>query len=62
MICGQCLIDEHKTHGGVKYASDVLGVHISELQKILPIMEGVLESGENALLLSQEYKGHCWLH
>ena len=49
MICGQCMLDDHRIHGTVKYASEVLDEHIQEMQEILPDAEGVIVSGQNTL-------------
>ena len=49
VICGQCLIDKHATHGGAKYASEVIGMHLHELKEILPDIEKVLGKGEKCL-------------
>lgn len=50
MICGQCLIDKHSSHGDFKYASDVIGVHLLELKQILPDMEKAIDSGKMCLV------------
>lgn len=50
VICGQCLIDKHSVHGGCKYASEVLGVHVMGLKQILPQMEEAISNGERSLL------------
>ncbi len=49
MICGQCMLDDHRVHGNVKYASEVLEEHVQELQKIIPDADEVIESGEDML-------------
>lgn len=49
LICGQCMIDTHRVHGSVKYASDALVLHVLELKKILPEAQEVLVRGEETI-------------
>lgn len=49
MICGQCLIDKHSSHGNFKYASEVIGVHLLGLKQILPNMEEAIAGGKMCL-------------
>ena len=49
MICGQCMLDDHRIHGTVKYANEVLNSHVQELREILPAAESAIVSGEDML-------------
>lgn len=50
LICGKCMLEEHRIHGNVKYASEVLATHVADLKKIIPDAEDVISSGEKAIL------------
>ena len=50
LICGQCMLDEHRIHGNVKYASEVLALHVAELKLIIPDAEEVITSGKEAIM------------
>jgi len=43
------MIDEHRVHGEVRYASDVVESHASELKNLLPHLERVVKDGNSAL-------------
>ena len=45
LICGQCMISEHRPHGEINYAVDVLPMHIKHLQKHLPVANSVMTQG-----------------
>ena len=49
VICGQCMIDDHRIHGEVRYASDIVESHASELRNLLPHLERVVKDGNSAL-------------
>ena len=49
LICGQCMLDDHRIHGNVKYASDVLGSHVQELCELLPNADEAIVNGEDML-------------
>ena len=49
-ICGQCMLDDHRVHGRVTYASEVLKLHIMELRSLLPTTEDAILLGEESLL------------
>ncbi len=44
------MLDDHRVHGNVKYAAEVLEEHVQELQKIIPDADNVIVSGEDMLL------------
>ena len=48
-ICGQCMLDDHRVHGRVTYASEVLKLRITELRSLLPNMEEVILLSEESL-------------
>ena len=50
MICGQCMLDDHRIHGNVKFANTILKEHVQELQKIIPDADNVIVSGEDMIL------------
>ena len=43
------MLDQHRVHGEVNWASDVLSQHISELQGLIPDAESVIANGEQML-------------
>ncbi len=43
------MLDEHRVHKNVEYASEVLDKHVQELREILPDADEVIDSGENML-------------
>ena len=49
LICGQCMIDSHRIHGEVKYATDILEKHVLNLKEILPDMDKVAMRGQSTL-------------
>ena len=49
VICGQCMIDEHRIHGEVKYASDILDKHVQDLRNMIADVKDVMLSGESML-------------
>lgn len=49
MICGQCMLNDHRIHGTVKYANEVLDSHVQELREILPDAVSAIVSGEDML-------------
>ena len=46
VICGQCMIDEHRIHGEVRYVSEILDSHVVELRNLLPELKKVTTEGE----------------
>lgn len=48
-ICGQCMLDSHRVHGSVRYASEVLKLHVMELKGLLPNTEDAILIGEKSL-------------
>ena len=42
LICGQCMISEHRPHGDINYAINVLPQHIKRLRKYLPVAKSVM--------------------
>lgn len=49
LICGQCMISEHRAHGQINYAVNVLALHINLLRKHLPAAKSVVAQGLSAL-------------
>ena len=45
LICGQCMISEHRPHGDINYAMNVLPLHIRHLRKCLPVANSVMAQG-----------------
>ena len=45
LICGQCMISEHRPHGDINYAINVLPLHIRHLRKCLPVANSVMTQG-----------------
>lgn len=46
VICGKCMIEEHRIHGEVKYATEVLEHHVTELKNIIVDAEKMTINGE----------------
>ena len=44
------MLDDHRVHGNVKFASEVLDDHVQDLQKIIPDADSIVASGEGMLL------------
>lgn len=49
LICGQCMISEHRPHGDINYAINVLPLHIKHLRKHLPVASSVMAQGLSAM-------------
>ena len=49
LICGQCMISEHRPHGDINYAINVLPLHIRHLRKHLPVASSVMAQGLSAI-------------
>ena len=49
LICGQCMISEHRPHGDINYAINVLPLHIKHLRKHLPVAKSVMAQGQSAM-------------
>ena len=49
LICGQCMISEHRPHGDINYAINVLPLHIKHLRKHLPVANSVMAQGLSAM-------------
>lgn len=49
LICGQCMISEHRAHGQINYAVNVLSLHIKLLRKQLPAAKSVVAQGLSAI-------------
>ena len=49
LICGQCMISEHRPHGDINYAVSVLPLHIKRLRKHLPVANSVVSQGCSAI-------------
>ena len=43
------MLDDHRIHGNVKFASKVLESHVQELCEFLPDANEAIENGENML-------------
>ena len=49
VACGQCMLEEHRSHQDVTYAKEVIPKHIEELKKLIPRAETVISNGKLAL-------------
>ena len=49
LICGQCMISEHRAHGDINYAINVLPLHVKHLRKHLPVANSVMSQGLSAM-------------
>ena len=49
LICGQCMISEHRAHGQINYAVNVLSLHIKLLRNHLPAAKSVVAQGLSAI-------------
>ena len=49
LICGQCMISEHRAHGQINYAVNVLSLHIQLLRRHLPAAKSVVAQGLSAI-------------
>ena len=53
LACGDCLLDKHMNHQGVKRATEVLPHHMQALMELIPGAKEVLKNGEMLLSAMQ---------
>ena len=53
LACGDCLLEQHLNHDGVKHSSDVLAEHLLALKGLIPGACETLKSGEKMLNSAQ---------
>ena len=49
LVCGQCMLDEHRTHGKVGYAKEFLASHLEALGSLPTLGNSALANGQRAL-------------
>ena len=49
LVCGQCMLDEHRTHGNVGYAKEFLAVRLEALGGLITLGNSATANGQRAL-------------
>lgn len=49
LACGDCLLEQHLNHKGVKHANEVIAEHVQALKGLIPGAKETLEMGEASL-------------